>query len=213
MRKISGACLGAVLVAGTAVALAAPAQAGVAGAAPAQAAPPTKQCALGSWRLVSENRKSHGVYKRVKWTQRVTGAAGVKLTVGKSKAGYDFKGSKKEFMTGRYGRTRMGSWTLTRGKLQLNIKLVGDRKGTYTTNGKTATGNATGRGVVTAPRRRVIGKYSLVRNLRKREGDTLIPRKATFTCTPRQLVLTVKDVGRNRDSSWYILNTLTYRRI
>lgn len=204
MSKVGGADLAAALVAGTTVVVA---------GTPAQAAAPPRRCAVGSWRLVKENRKAHGTYKRVRWTQRHTGAAGGKLVLGNGKARYDFNGSKKEFMTGTYGRTRLARWIVASGKLQLNAKVAGDKKGTFATNGKTATGNASGHVVTTRPQRRDLGRYSMASNLRKGYWETLVPGKATFTCSARNLVLTVKEVGRDRNTTWNNLNILTYRRI
>lgn len=202
INKVVVAGLATTVIAGTAITLAGPAQAAA-----------VKPCALGSWTMTGEKTNESGVYKGMPWRRAVRGADGIRLTLAQSTASYDFNGSKRETVTGVDGKTRVAYWSQYQGTLNADIKLSGDRKGTFALSGRTASGNATAHTVLTKPKHKDLGLSDVVANLRKGYFDTLMPYQAAFTCSSSTLKLTFKTSGRNKHASWNHASTLTYRRI
>lgn len=177
---------------------------------PAQAA--TAPCSTGSWTLLGESTSDHGVYKGKAWHDRAVGAGGIKVTFSKTKGTYNFTGSHREVVSGVNGGLAYAYWNQYSKGLTINVKFAGNHTGTFTTNGKTASGNATGHEVSTKPTHHDLGYWNVAAIARKGFTDTLIGTKATFTCTTTTLVLTSKNTGHNKIAVWDDLSTLTYQR-
>ncbi|MFC4908799.1 hypothetical protein [Actinomadura gamaensis] len=184
------ASLVSTLVAGTVLAVAAPAQA---------AEPPSaqaKQCALGKWTLVGTNSQSTGTNRWYKGSR--TGGGGAKLTITKSKSYYNFDRSARiwELDYLKKGHKPNKAYDVYRKNIAIPSSVSGGAKGVFTTKTRAATGNGTFKSVgVVPPGPGPSG--SLVQVLFKRGIDVIqVPGKVSFTCSRTKMVW-------KRSYTWY----------
>ena len=173
-------------------------------AAPAEAGskPP---CAIGSWTLVHKVTSSRS--SADDWSKR-SGAQGVRNFIGKRHALFSFKGSTRESSTGLMNGEEYAWNAIYKGKLKIDVKVSGSRKGRISFDGKSATGNATFQSASTSPQQRTNPIRSIVDDLRKGHAESMTPRAGRFVCSKKKLV--IRESYNMLD--YRFSNTLTFQR-
>lgn len=152
-------------------------------AVPAQAA---KACVLGKWRgtsyLISIKGPAGETYGK--------GAKGVRLTITRTSAVYNFDKSTKETLAGYgFGELTFTSWYKYTKTLRVKATVKGSKKGTIVLKAKTATGNASSTGAQTWPEHLTYPKASMAKSLRKGTAESVVPVKSSFACSGKTLKL------------------------
>ncbi len=181
----------AVLTAGLALAV----------SAPASAAP--NPCAVGTWKLTKYTLKSH--INEV--TANAKGGEGTRLTITKKKAAYDFTRAKKIVTKGVVEGDRYTVTDVFKKKLAFKSSLTGKKRtGSLTLKPKSATGGAT---ISSFLGGKSTGTAKLAKNYRAGLEDPFIPTFGQYTCTSKTLKLVLEADGPQTT----ITSVHHYRRI
>lgn len=184
---------------------------GMVAAASGPAAAGPKTCALGTWTLAKQHGFETGTVDGKSYVSTVKGGLRTRLTLGKAKATFDFAKTTKirETMAGGNGLISEETYTRT---LKIGTKLTGKAKGTLLLRYPTASGTATRTHIDIQPLEGQTGG-NLATDLKKGGWSSLVPPKASFTCTKKTLTLTAASKGKNPDGErWRYRETFTYKR-
>lgn len=148
------------------------------------------------------------------FTVTSTGGTGERLTIaGDGWLKYDFRRATKIVNKGRLKGKRFASWTLYRKTLRIKASFTGGAEGRIAAVPRTATGDATVRIVVTAPKKSDSGTMKSAPEIRAGALDMAIPTKGTCTCTAKFLKVAEKVVYTKARGGGTATSRWTYRRL
>ena len=163
--------------------------AGLAFAVPAPASAAAAPCAVGTWKLTKYTLKSH--IEEV--TAKAKGGEGTRLTITKKSASYDFSRAKKVVTKGVVEGDPYTVTDVFKKKLTFKSSLIGKKKmGSLNLKPKTATGGAT---ISSFLGNQSTGTAKLVRNYKAGLYDPFIPTFGQYTCTSKTLKLVLEADG------------------
>lgn len=163
------------------------------GTASAASAAPKAKCWVGSWKVTGAKVKIDDVPKKLHVT--ASGGAGAKVKLAKNgTVSYDFNSSKGITGKGTAGPIPTSVTVKLSKKLTVPGKVAGSAKGAFTGIVSKAKGDAVAVVKVTTPPLTI--KLNLASAAKKGTDFGVVPRKATYTCSGKNLTLHQKVVSK-----------------